>query len=257
MDKLNTKLRNAVKAGSIKMAQKALDAGADISIKTRQGETLAHLAAEKGYVECLGFLIDSGVDIKVAGHLGRTALHVAAANGHQDCIKELLGLDAEINQIDDHKNTPLIAVCYNSHGNYQRYFECLKYLVDKGASVNIKDSSGFTALSIMTSKDCYDSVRYLVEHGADIHAGVKGGDNLLHSAAWTGRFEAFSYLMNFGLDPLKANDSGVTPLGKAKIYGNQEGQQKIISIIEAYAEQKRLNDMIDPESCCLPKEMEF
>ncbi len=66
-----------------------LEAGADHSIKTKQGETILERAALKGHANIVRLLLEFGVDITVRNEHGYTAVLVAALAGKDECIKVL------------------------------------------------------------------------------------------------------------------------------------------------------------------------
>ena len=63
--------------------------GADINLKTCNGETPLHGASEYGYAEVVKALIEAGADINIKDDKGKTALDIARWYNHND-IAELL-----------------------------------------------------------------------------------------------------------------------------------------------------------------------
>jgi len=68
---------------------------ADISTRTRDGNTPLILAADSGKSGIVNQLIKSGADVNARSNNGNTALMLAAANNHVDTVKILLQADAK------------------------------------------------------------------------------------------------------------------------------------------------------------------
>uniref|UniRef100_A0A7S3CYJ2 EF-hand domain-containing protein n=1 Tax=Palpitomonas bilix TaxID=652834 RepID=A0A7S3CYJ2_9EUKA len=110
-------LERAVAEGDIAALDSILDAMGDKAISTvdGQGDSLLHIAADKGSLNVCQNLINKGVlDINARGLYHRTPLHYAAARGH-------------------------VAVA--------------RYLILRGADVTMTDVDGMTALDIAASDD--------------------------------------------------------------------------------------------------------
>ncbi|XP_033225775.1 serine/threonine-protein phosphatase 6 regulatory ankyrin repeat subunit B-like [Belonocnema kinseyi] len=123
----------------------------DLSAVNPKGETLLHVAAQKGKPKIINALITRGAKIEAvstsASHIwfrtrnkkarlnssnqgGRTALHVAALNNNPENVKCLLDAGACVNSLTTEKNTPLhYAVAVEN-------FEIVEMIVKKGADVN-------------------------------------------------------------------------------------------------------------------------
>ena len=91
-----------------------------------------------------------------------TGLHLAASKGRVDCCRVLLDHGADIEARDGNSNTPLM---------YSSDYGVLKLLLMRGANVNAKSSSGWTALHFCAYHDwSIRALLLLVSAGADIGA---------------------------------------------------------------------------------------
>src|SRR5258705_4672766 len=80
-------------------------------------------------------------------------------------VKTLVGSSAEANAKDEQGDSPLLYAAAVGSA------DALKYLLDKGADVNVQDGFGSTALMISATDIAKDGL--LVEHGADVNRASK------------------------------------------------------------------------------------
>lgn len=91
-------------------------------------------------------LLESGVDPNTTDGEMRSALHVAASKGYQDCVKLLLHYGADPNIRDSVRNTPLhLAACVHS-------LPVISMLINANADVTCLDIHGRNPLHLVSSK---------------------------------------------------------------------------------------------------------
>ncbi len=71
------------------MRVKALDNGADIKVKQKDGWTALMMAAIDGYTDTVKALLDKGADVNAKNNKGQTALDWARENGQTATVKLL------------------------------------------------------------------------------------------------------------------------------------------------------------------------
>ncbi len=98
-----------------------IDAGADIHVASGNGYTPLMQAVELGSFELVDYLLARGVFIHFAGREGNTALHIAVSSAIE-CQKN--GFPQEIG----------------------RSLEMIRFLLKRGAKLDLKNDSGDTAL---------------------------------------------------------------------------------------------------------------
>ena len=85
----------------------------------------------QGYPNIVRFLITSGAKVDLKSDDGMTALHLAAQNGHLECTHIILGANNlprnHINVKDDGGWTPLVWACEHKHE------AVIRYLIEQGA----------------------------------------------------------------------------------------------------------------------------
>jgi ankyrin repeat protein len=117
-------------------------------------------------INIIKILIDNGVDVDYKTEDGGlTLLHLASASQKTEFIKYLVeDAHADINSIDDFSQTPLFSAVY-----YDK-FETVKYLIDKGCDICHTNNEGVSILQILVSEQDTDAdiVKYLVLKGAEI-----------------------------------------------------------------------------------------
>ena len=177
------------------------------------------------------------LEVKTNGEkeLGRTPLHIAASNAHKKMVELLLNNGAQINAKSAHNITTLHLASilgiysYQPSGNLtifpseiSGYKEMIALLLEKGADVTAKDSSGATALHYavtILSNAQLDIVTLLLKNKADPNASDSEGQTPLHVAInkqnW-GDLEKNKALIElldvYGADPKRKNKAGYSPM---------------------------------------------
>ncbi|MBI4472794.1 MAG: ankyrin repeat domain-containing protein, partial [Acidobacteria bacterium] len=172
---------------------------------------------------------------------GMTALHYAARDGHLDSVKALVEAGSDVNKQGAEGSTPIIIAIANGH------YTVGQYLLDHGANPNIYNLDGLGPLWAtinmryapiawapnppieQETTDSLELVKNLLKKGADPNAPVKRKlwfSPTSHDTGWTDSagatpfwraaqstdVEAMKVLVEFGADPTKPANSGVTPL---------------------------------------------
>ena len=96
-------------------------------------------------------------------------MHWAVSHNDVGTLKDLL----ECTNVD--VNQPGVDGLYPLHRAASAgSFECLQYLVTKGAQLNVKDNQGTSPLDAAVCEGEFDCARFLIEKGADI-AAIRDG----------------------------------------------------------------------------------
>lgn len=166
-------------------------------------------------------------------------LYNAAARGELEIVKKLIAADAPIDfryPEEDHW-TPLQVAAYQGHT------DVVKALADAGASIELKNDAGYTALYAAIKLGNLDTVKYLVEkRGADVNTTTLSGSTPLIEAARMGRaidnVEIVKFLLNWSANPVNLDlktKTGETALSLAQ----ENGLTKIVKLIQDEIELRK------------------
>eukprot|EP00919_Chromeraceae_sp_WS-2016_P024736 GHVR01058456.1.p1 GENE.GHVR01058456.1~~GHVR01058456.1.p1 ORF type:complete len:148 (-),score=18.01 GHVR01058456.1:514-957(-) len=126
-----------------------------------------NLAARRGFVYDVKALVEKGLDVNFKSGANETPLHIASRSGHIDVVKFLIGRGAYVDPLN------VLSFLAAQHDR-----ACVvKWLVDKGAKINLKDKKGDTALLVASRNNHLNTISVLINNGANI--------NLRNSMGWT------------------------------------------------------------------------
>jgi len=148
-------LEQAYYEDDLEWTKQLLEEGADPSIVlSNSNETLVHLAIANGephFVELYLHYTDSNI---MNGN-GEGLLHYAGYYGYYDMIPVLIDLGADVNDIDDQGNTPLLAATMNGSAPP----DILQYMLDHGADPLMPNANGLSPLTYAKNKQLNEIVK--------------------------------------------------------------------------------------------------
>lgn len=110
----------------------------------------------------------------------------------------------------------------------------LRYLIGKGANVNIADGRGITPLQLAINLGWLDGVQYLVANKANLDTSNDSGETPLITAVHRRDKAMMQVLLTGGADPDRADNSGRS----ARDYAALDSNSQLLSTIETYAKEK-------------------
>ncbi|KAM3936968.1 ankyrin repeat domain-containing protein 53 [Leptodactylus fuscus] len=127
------------------------------------------MAASIGNVDWLQLSMKMADSPAKADRYGFTVLHMAAIHGRLQCLKLLLedyGMDVNVASVYGWRALHLV-MNQKSGG---RAVQCLRYLLQQGADVNVRSTDLTTPLHRAASEGLDHCIAELVNAGADVHA---------------------------------------------------------------------------------------
>ncbi|GHM58178.1 MAG: hypothetical protein sL5_06130 [Candidatus Mesenet longicola] len=241
---LDRELLIAVESGNLNEVENlVVNKNTDVNTNVDEyGWTPLHFAASGSKFDIVKFLFDKNANIKAKDAYGNTPLHIAAQYSGKLEIVEFL-LDKNANGINDVTNdglTPLhVAVKSNKLGT-------VKLLLDRGASIGIKDKHNRTPLSLaakegyinivqvieqtqldldeelLTAAESGDlnKIKSLITQGANLNTKDGNGSTPLHYASWNGNLSIVKHLIEKGANLKIKNLNNRTPLYDASLNGH-------------------------------------
>jgi len=152
-------------------------------------------------------------------YLDNLTIFEAAASGKFDVVAHLLYTHPEIvNEYANDGFTPLGLAAYFGQ------FEVARYLVLKGADVNLPSNNGFNVFPIHSAAagNHTDIVKLLVTNGANVNVKQQAGVTPLHSAAQNGNPDMLILLLEHGADTQVRMEGGKLPADLAREKGFAE-----------------------------------
>ncbi|XP_042198816.1 ankyrin repeat domain-containing protein 24 isoform X1 [Callorhinchus milii] len=185
------------------------------------GRSAYHLAAMKGYVDCLEVILSHGVDVSAMDSSGMNALHLAARYGHHQCVKRLLQERCPVNTMDSYGRTALHYAAASGS------LCCVQTICDFKGSLNVYDEDGCSPLILAAQMSNHEICRWLIVRGADVNTRDKQGRTALMLACENDSVETVEVLVRS-----RANVGLVDALGHDAVhYSMVTGNTEILHLL--------------------------
>jgi ankyrin repeat protein len=195
--------------GSKEMIQAWLDAGADLTVKNNQNQTVLHLACLYANEEVAELFVKRGIPIKETDDYGYTPLAAAASRNSVKIVKMLLDKRADVNFRSDANGMSVLHwTC--QHGA----IDVFRLIIDKVKDVDTKDKQNQTPLILAANAGQQEMVESLLKKGADPNTVSTTGYmcTALHGASIQGNAAMVKTLIENGATKMAADQNGDTPL---------------------------------------------
>ncbi len=296
-----TLLISAIEYGNQKAAKIIIDAGASVSAAVSSGATPLHIAASRSDMdETIKLLVANRASVNAANSYGETPFFNAMADGTTATVDILARSGANFGVRNRSDQTALLkAISFNKYKTagylIKNFPEAIKAcgtaevsaifiafcqageaefaeaVLEKGADIDGRDTSGNTALHIAAANSRTGTAAFLIKRGADIEAankcretplmtaagGADGktvklltasgakfekeniyGDRPVHIAAARKNIAAMKELIAIGADINTRNRDGRTPLYIAEDLNNRE----MVNLLKANGADARIGD---------------
>mmetsp|Transcript_12208 Transcript_12208/g.22547 ORF Transcript_12208/g.22547 Transcript_12208/m.22547 type:complete len:686 (-) Transcript_12208:158-2215(-) len=201
-----TLLEYACQTGNVGLAKLCYRRGANLSQRTKKGDTPFNIVTRKQRYDIMEFLHMYGVKVNSADSEGRTALHMAAANDDVDAVCRLLEWGADINLRDRKLRTPLHIAAAGGHARVTML------LLEVGADMNAKDEKEYTAVAHAEANNHFGLMDRLVTLGGKGHglSHKKGTDSTMRTSKSLGELTISAQMLK---------NSSLGRIGKVKVAG--------------------------------------
>lgn len=155
----------------------------------------------------------------IAEYIPTLSLFEACAVGKFDDVAYLISKNpTSINAFSDDGFTPLGLACYFGHE------EIVRFLVLKGAEINVPSKNGFNVFPIHSAvaKNNFTIAKILLNNGAYPNVCQKSGVAPLHTAAQLGNIELIILLLEHGAEVTLRMEGGKLPADLAAEKGFHE-----------------------------------
>ncbi|XP_051868517.1 2-5A-dependent ribonuclease-like [Pristis pectinata] len=180
----------------------------------RGGKTALMSAVEESHENIVNILLDEmHADVNVLDNLGRTALIFALKENRQTIVETLLKHGANVNSIDNNKETPLSTALKNTKLDS----DVVEMLIKHKPDVNVPDQAGKTPLILAIENKFTKVAKLLLEdYSVDINARDNSGRMALLAAVDIKNVELTKMLCERGADVYCSDNDGNTPIMVAK-----------------------------------------
>ena len=165
-----------------------LDLGANPHSQDSAGDTALARAAAKGLSRTVKVILDHKPNIDTSNGVGDTALTLAA--GTEATLEGPKPYDARYPDVAFLMATAM-----------ERCLITIDGLLTHGASVDLKNKTGDTALTLAAATGKLDAVKLLLSHGANAHVKNEAGDTALSLTTQKGHSEVHQLLLEHLSEP--------------------------------------------------------
>lgn len=244
---VNEDLMKACAKNDANFAKLAIENGADVNFKDKNGFTPLMLAANFGNTEMVKLLAQKNADLKAESNNGDTALSLAEAKGHAEIVtflKKRIEKDRPKPEAVEASKEPAPAasekpaakqeakkeevapeVAQKMNEDMMRAIlrcdlDAARDLINRGADINYQNKSKNTPLLLAVNQNWSEMARFLIERKADVNKTDESGQTAIMVTAAKGNLDIFQLLMQAGADINGKNTGEVTTLAYAAQGGN-------------------------------------
>lgn len=185
-----TALMLAAGKGEIPLIDRLIALGADVNRRNHGGGTALMYAAQYGKMQAAKRLIAEGAKVNLQGMKGWSAIMIAVLKGQEPMVELLLAHGADPNVRDMLGWTPLMRAAHRGGAGLVR-----RLLDSPDVDVNAQNQFGTTALHIAAATGSLRNAKLLVEHGATLELEDSVGNTAL-TLAEQNKHKAVADLLN-------------------------------------------------------------
>ena len=234
-----TPLVAAGMSGHLELTNALIDAGADVNLADRDGETALSLTlaiackpsdeeddsadedAEENaafwqqvfagpHVQIARVLMQAGARADTTNEFIKRFFIISCSEGSTELVATLLEHGADANVRDVGNMTPLMYAISQP--------EVFRLLLDHGADVNLECAFGVTVLDSLLDDSTLDLAQAVIDRGANVNER----NYYLTRAAADGKMNVVQFLLRNGADANQTDDEGKTASYFARLFGHRD-----------------------------------
>ena len=202
---------------------------------TDKQNSVTHLAAIGGSVAIMEYLDNINMlEIEAKNNLGYTPLFSASRISNMECVKWLLDHGASVNYKSDDGMTPLLYAC--AFGK----LEVAKELYNEGADLYARSNEGYSAIIYAAMCDNLDLIIWLHEQGLQLDDKTNEYITPIHQASISGQLHIIKWLCDNGISIRHSISNGG---GTCLIYATSNNRIDVVKwLLEEGADIEQTND---------------
>ena len=178
-------------------------------------------------------MISNGENIDCVGEWKQSLLMKAIQGGKEELAIYFINQNADVKKVDEDNSSAFFKT------SFYGLTKVAKILFDNGVDINQRGYREMTTLMMASNRNHLDLVKYLIEKGADVNLQCDSGYTAL---TYTSSPDILAYLLSKNADPELKNFEGKNALENFKWsledikgYGTEEmikNYEKIVEILE-------------------------
>ncbi len=233
-------LMTAVRAGNVAVANLLIRKGSEVSFVGDKNYSMVLNACfiprelgEDRMLEMVALLVDHGADPNRKSDYGETPVRVSSRAGHFEVVRLLLDRGASITPLN--WNELMHAVALGSLDDVKKAF-------DDYPDVELRDSTGCTALMLALKLGDIEKAKMLLQYGASPNSIPDANEEPLHCAIQSGNREIVEFFLSLKAEYLPTGYEDRGPVAAAIDCGNRE---VIEFLIQSYVKDPSFQKYLD------------
>ena len=240
-----TPLMIAAHCKNLNAVEFLLKHGAIVDVQDKRNKSSLHYGVEGALLsgdtsfDVVSCLLNHGADINAPMNGKYTALMMACRSQHVRLVKFLLQQGANVQVKDKDGKTALHFACELTFTWKPASCDLLNCLTENGADINALRKDNVTPLMVASINGNVDQITFLIKRGANVHLQDKKGDTALHHAAHNMKNSSeIVCALTAAGASQMCNNQGLTPLLVASSLCNKAAVEELLKNQEVTKEQR-------------------
>ena len=240
-----TPLMIAAHCKNLNAVEFLLKHGAIVDVQDKRNKSSLHYGVEGALLsgdtsfDVVSCLLNHGADINAPMNGKYTALMMACRSQHVRLVKFLLQQGANVQVKDKDGKTALHFACELTFTWKPASCDLLNCLTENGADINALRKDNVTPLMVASINGNVDQITFLIKRGANVHLQDKKGDTALHHAAHNMKNSSEIVCALTAAEASQmCNNQGLTPLLVASSLCNKAAVEELLKNQEVTKEQR-------------------